>query len=256
MLVRLLCALESRFPFMLATLSGGTARNALPREASAVIAFHAEHAQALHDAVAEWQTTFSQELQGVDDNMRIAITPAQADAALSVTDQTCWLHTLRAAPHGVKRMSVAMPDNVETSNNIGMVDLNPHECYCNFMVRSTVDSACHALADEIVSLFALSGTAVEKAGYYPGWTPNLKSKLLALCQDVYAKEFSELSSTQVIHAGLECGIIGAKYPNMDMVSFGPTIHNPHAPGESVDIETVKKSWQLLKAILKTLTQST
>ena len=152
-------------------------------------------------------------------------------------------------------MSVSMPGNVETSNNLGMVDLRPNTGTCNFMPRSTNDGACEALADEIVSLFALSGTRATKEGYYPGWQPNPDSPLLALCQKVYQHEFGAPAGTQVIHAGLECGIIGAKYPGLDIISFGPTIHNPHAPGESVEIASVAKSWQLLKAILAAINQA-
>ena len=250
-LARILSTLADHMPFRLASLKGGTARNALPREAHAVIAISPEHAGLLQSRIDEWQATLRSELQGVDDNVQITLSPAQANKVLSQADQAVWLHTLNAAPHGVKRMCVDMPGNVETSNNIGMVDIGPTACTCSFMVRSTIDSACHALADEIVSLFKLSGMDVEKSGYYPGWTPNLKSPLLALCQEVYAREFGESSSIHIIHAGLECGIIGAKYPNMDIVSFGPTIHNPHAPGESVEIDTVEKCWALLQAVLKT-----
>jgi len=138
---------------------------------------------------------------------------------------------------------------VETSNNLGMVALAAQGGTCNFMVRSLLDSGSMALADEIVSLFALSCTTAEKAGYYPGWAPNPDSRLLALCQTVYRQEFGAESTVQVIHAGLECGIIGAKYPGLDIVSFGPTIRGAHAPGESVDILSVDRSWRLLQAIL-------
>ena len=117
------------------------------------------------------------------------------------------------------------------------------------MVRSLLDSGSTALADEIVSLFALSGTVVDKDGYYPGWAPNPGSPLLALCQAVYRREFGGESTVQVIHAGLECGIIGAKYPGLDIVSFGPTIRGAHAPGEAVDIGSVGRCWHLLRAIL-------
>ena len=146
-------------------------------------------------------------------------------------------------------MSVSMPGNVETSNNLGMVDLRPNTGTCNFMPRSTVDRACEALADEIVSLFALSATAAEQSGHYPGWKPDPASPLLAICQRVYRQVFDGESQTQVIHAGLECGIIGGKHPGLDMVSFGPTIHGAHAPGETVELASVERCWTLLKAIL-------
>ena len=168
---------------------------------------------------------------------------------LSAPDQSVWLNTLHASPHGVRRMSKRVPGVVETSNNLGMVDLKPSCGTCNFMVRSLLDSGSQTLADEIISLWALSGTVAESAGQYPGWTPNPDSPLLKLCQQVYRDEFKTESTVQVIHAGLECGIIAAKYPGMDIVSFGPTIRGAHAPGESVDVASVARTWQLLTAIL-------
>jgi dipeptidase D len=168
---------------------------------------------------------------------------------MSAAEQKVWLASLHAAPHGVRRMSRQVPGVVETSNNLGMVNLHPNGGSCNFMVRSLLDSGSLALADEIVSLFVLSDTRAEKSGYYPGWTPNPASPLLALCQSVYRRDFAAESRVQVIHAGLECGIIGAKYPGLDIVSFGPTIHGAHAPGEAVEVESVGRCWTLLKAIL-------
>jgi dipeptidase D len=175
-----------------------------------------------------------------------------ADALLAPADQRVWLATLHAAPHGVRRMSRRVPGVVETSNNLGMVDVHPNGGACNFMVRSLLESGSLALADEIASLWALSGTHVEKEGFYPGWAPNPASPLLKVCQAVYRRDFGADSKVQVVHAGLECGIIGAKYPGMDTVSFGPTIRGAHAPGERVEIASVDKCWRLLTAILAAL----
>jgi dipeptidase D len=168
---------------------------------------------------------------------------------LAPHEQSVWLASLHAAPHGVRRMSRQVPGVVETSNNLGMVAVDASGGTCNFMVRSLLDSGGSALADEIVSLFSLSGTPAETAGHYPGWAPNPDSPLLALCRATYRREFAGDSQVKVIHAGLECGIIGAKYPGLDIVSFGPSIRGAHAPGESVDIMSVDRSWHLLKAIL-------
>ena len=186
----------------------------------------------------------------MDAGIVLACSPAPgALPVLAPHEQGVWLASLHAAPHGVRRMSRQVPGVVETSNNLGMVTLDASGGSCNFMVRSLLDSGSDALADEIVSLFSLSGTVAEKAGAYPGWAPNPDSPLLALCRSVYRREFAGDSQVKVIHAGLECGIIGAKYPGLDIVSFGPTIHGAHAPGESVEILSVDRSWQLLKAIL-------
>jgi len=129
------------------------------------------------------------------------------------------------------------------------VELGPDGGSCTFMVRSLSDSGSAALAEEIVSLFALSGTRATPTGHYPGWAPNAASPLLTRCLEVYRREFGADAGIQVIHAGLECGLIGARFPGMDMVSFGPTIRGAHAPGESVKVSSVAQCWQLLKAIL-------
>ncbi len=249
LLVRLLQDLSQRTPMRLVELRGGTARNALPREASALVALPEAQARHLHAAMVLWQNLLRQELQGTEPGLTLQCDNAQASHSLSPAEQAVWLRSLHAAPHGVRRMSQRVTGVVETSNNLGMVALTPDGGQCNFMVRSLLDSGSRALADELVSLWALSGTVADVTGHYPGWTPNPDSPLLATCQAVYQREFHEASRTQVIHAGLECGIIAAKYPGMDIVSFGPTIRGAHAPGEAVEIESVARTWQLLRAIV-------
>ncbi len=251
LLVQLLNDLAGLKPFRLVELCGGTARNALPREAFATIAL--ADASDLDKWLARWlaeqQSTLRDMLIGIDDGIVLQAKPAEADQVLSEKEQSIWLASLHAAPHGVRRMSCSVPGVVETSNNLGMVNISPLGATCNFMVRSLVDRATTVLADEIVSLFALSGTKAEKSGQYPGWAPKPDSPLLKTCQAVYRRDFSDESTVQVIHAGLECGIIGAKYPGLDIVSFGPTIHGAHAPGERVDVASVERCWRLLRAIL-------
>lgn len=249
LLVRVLRDLERRFPLRLAALNGGTARNALPREASATVALPIGQADALGADLAVWEILLRNELCEVDQGVGIRCTPACAERVMSAAEQAVWLASLHAAPHGVRRMSQSIPGVVETSNNLGMAALEPDGGACNFMVRSLVDSGSAALADEIVSLFALSGTVAEKGGDYPGWAPNPASPLLALCRSVYRREFASESTLQVIHAGLECGIIAASHPGLDIVSFGPTIRGAHAPGERVQIASVGHAWRLLTAIL-------
>lgn len=249
LLVRVLRELEAVFPLRLAALQGGSARNALPREASATLALSAEAMQVLPQWLAQMQASLRQELLGVEAGLQLELSNATCVQVMASAEQAVWLASLHAAPHGVYRMSRQVPGVVETSNNLGMVDLHPNGGTCNFMVRSLLDSGSTALADEIVSLFALSGTKAEKSGYYPGWAPNPASPLLALCQSVYRAEFAAESTVQVIHAGLECGIIGAKYPGLDIVSFGPTIRGAHAPGESVEVASIGRCWHLLRSIL-------
>jgi len=249
LLVRVLVGLTAGSPLRLSSLLGGSARNALPREAFATVALPADELAKLPALLAAQQALLKNELRGIDDGLLLELAPAEATQVMSAAEQNVWLASLHAAPHGVRRMSRLVPGVVETSNNLGMVDLHPDGGTCNFMVRSLIDSGSEALADEILSLWALSDTVAEKSGAYPGWAPNPASPLLAVCQAVYRREFAADSSVQVIHAGLECGIIGAKYPGLDIVSFGPTIRGAHAPGELVEVASVGRCWHLLKAIL-------
>ena len=252
MLVRVLRQLEKRFPLRLATLQGGTARNALPREAFAELALPAAGWAELDAFLARWEGTFRHELEGVDAGVSLAWAPCTVVQVMQSADQARWLSVLHAAPQGIRRMSVGVPGVVETSDNLGVLAVSPSGGKANFMVRSLVDSAAADLAEEIASLFSLAGMDAVLSGAYPGWRPNPSSSLLALCQATYQASFGESSSTQVIHAGLECGLIGGKYPDMDMVSFGPTIHGAHAPGESVEVASVERCWRLLLAILAAL----
>jgi dipeptidase D len=252
LLVRVLRGLEDLADVRLVSLQGGTARNALPREAFAVVAVPESLAADLAQALLSWQVMLINELQGVESGLVLKAERVEATQVMTEAEQDIWLRTLHAAPHGVKRMSQRVPGVVETSNNLGVIDLKPDGGQCNFMVRSLLDSGAQALADEITSLWALSGTQASEEGAYPGWTPDPDSPLLRLCQQVYEREFGAASKVQVIHAGLECGIIAAKYPGMDIVSFGPTIRGAHAPGEAVEIASVANTWRLFTAIVSAL----
>jgi dipeptidase D len=203
----------------------------------------------LGERIRTWQAALRAELDGVDDEIALGLAGAAVTDVLPVAEQDVWLASLHAAPHGVHRWSRKLPGVVETSNNIGIVALGPDGGRCNFMVRSLVDHGSLALASQIVSLFELSGTLARTGGHYPGWAPEPASHLLGLCRDVYRREFGSEAAVQVIHAGLECGIIGAKHPGMDTVSFGPTIRGAHAPGEAVEVASVGRCWHLLRAIL-------
>ena len=249
LLVRVLRDLETLLPLRLSTLDGGSARNALPREAFARIAVPAEQEALLREKLGAWQLRLQDAFAGIEANLHLSAQPAEFEQVMSPAEQGIWLASLHAAPHGVWRMSRNLAGVVETSNNLGMVMLTPGGGACNLLVRSLTEDGKGALADEITSLFSLSGSVAKSAGGYPGWAPNPASPLLALCQSVYAQRYGAPAKVQVIHAGLECGIIGAKYPGVDTVSFGPTICGPHAPGESVDIASVAKTWELLTGVL-------
>ncbi len=254
LLVRLLHRLQSRFggDFRCAGLDGGTARNALAREATAAITIAAGHMEALKQMAADYQALLHEELAGADNPARVRVlaAPAPHGSVLTLADQARFLAAFNAAPHGVWRMSQKIASVVDTSNNLGILKLVEGCCDANLMVRSLTDTGTSTLAAEIASLFTLAGATVEVEGQYPGWQPNPDSRLLALCQMVYQREFNTGPAlVKVIHAGLECGIIGARYPALDTISFGPDIRGAHAPGERVEIESVGHCWKLLKALV-------
>ncbi|NJO69492.1 MAG: aminoacyl-histidine dipeptidase [Bacteroidetes bacterium] len=160
------------------------------------------------------------------------------------------LNIVYAIPNGAMRMIAEMPEVVETSTNLAIVKLKETELELMCLLRSSVDSAKADLANVMTSVFEQAGAAVTHDGDYPGWKPDVHSPILLTMQDVYHKHFGKKPEVKVIHAGLECGIIGDKYPGMDMVSFGPTIRHPHSPDEKVNIPTVEKFWSFLLETLR------
>ena len=242
LLVRALRGLEEACAIAVAAITGGTARNAIPREAEARVAVAPGAASLLGETVGRLEALFRQELAGADDGLNLRCLPAEAFPSVCAPDgQRRLLAALHAAPNGVKRWSTRVPGVVETSDNLGVLNLAGGRCKATFMVRSLVDSGSRALGREIADLFSLIGARVELTGDYPGWAPNPASKLLALAQAVYGREFGGTAAVKVIHAGLECGIIGAKHPGLDILSFGPDIRGAHAPGERVRVESVAQA---------------
>ncbi len=235
-------------------MKGGTARNAIPREAFAVCALPAAAAAGIDEwsehRLAAWQQRFAEADANVAfryelDEMPLgkAIRHAERDRILSFLD---------VAANGVSRMSDAFPGVVDTSDNLGVVSLVHGVFKATFKVRSLHDGRADALADKLIAHAASYALRAWKDGAYPGWTPDPASKLLGLCQQVYTAQFGQPASLQVIHAGLECGLLAASHPQLDMISFGPDIRGAHAPGERVEIESVGRCWQLLQAVLQAL----
>lgn len=252
LLVRLLRDLEVRgIDLRLISLKGGTARNALPREAIATLALPGEALEALCQHCENLGRQFRSELRGADEGVTVEVSerPAHVAQVMCRTDQRRILAALHAAPQGVKRWSLHAADTVETSLNLGVVDIDQGKLEAVFMIRSLVDAAAAELASEVSDLFQLAQMHVDLVGAYPGWKPNPDSPLLALTRQVFQQEFGSLPEIKVIHAGLECGLIGGKYPALDMISFGPDIAGAHAPGERVDVASVARCWHLLRALL-------
>jgi dipeptidase D len=239
----------------LIALKGGTARNAIPREAFAVCALPAAIAASIDEWVTHrhqaWRTRFAE----VDAN--VSFTCIHDDtppgSAITNTERDHLLAFLDSVVNGVSLVSQDFPGVTDTSSNLGVVALENGAFMATFKVRSLHDARADALADKLVSYAAAHGLQAWKDGAYPGWTPDSSSPLLDLCQQAYTAQFGQSANLQVIHAGLECGLLAASHPHLDMISFGPDIRGAHAPGESVGIESVARCWQLLKAVLQAQT---
>lgn len=232
----------------LVSMKGGSVRNALPRDASAVIAFPACDAVLIDLLARSLQAQFQMEYAGVDEGICIRISEKPSGSMLSSQETQLILDLLLALPHGVHRWSQAMPDVVETSNNLGTVKLNG-EFEAVLLVRSLNAKGADELANTIEACSRLAGAHSERANAYPGWTPDLSSHALQVALATYRTLLGDDVKVKVIHAGLECGLIHDKYPDLAMVSFGPTIRNAHSPGEKVEIGSVGKFWDFLKACL-------
>ncbi len=237
----------------LACVEGGSLRNAIPREATAIITIPQEGKEEMMQLIDEYEDLFIREYDGVEDNIRFTATETECPKTEMPEDvQDFLIHAITICPNGVYRMIPEMPDVVETSNNLSTIMMEGNSVKVLCLTRSSVESRKEELRSMIESTFAIAGAEVEFSGSYPGWKPNVKSRILNIMQDVYKKEFGNEPRIITIHAGLECGIIGRNYPGLDMISFGPTIEHPHSPDERVNIKTVQKFYQYLLATLKAL----
>jgi dipeptidase D len=250
-----LARLASCADLRLIRMQGGSARNAIPREAEAVYAAPTAALPLLTAACdalrAEWQTRFA----GADPALTLTLSPAEPAPALVPADTARLLAWLTSAPNGVDALSADFPGVVETSDNLGVLALEGDALRATYKVRSLLDAQADALADRLIAHTQAHGFSAHKDGAYPGWKPNPASPALALCRRVYEAEFGQPAHIQVIHAGLECGLFAASHPHLDMISFGPDIRGAHAPGERVEIASVERCWALLKAVLSALAKA-
>jgi dipeptidase D len=252
---RILNAAAKKLGARLATIDGGSLRNAIPREAFGVVAVQKAHAAEFAALVEEITETIKAELSATEPNLKVTV--EQTDLPATLIDEKTQVNLTKAivaCPNGVIRMSDSMEGLVETSTNLAIVKSNAGnktiEGAC--LMRSSVDSAKDDLGSRIKAVFTLAGAEVTFTGAYPGWKPNMDSPILRTMQDVYNTTFGKIPEIKAIHAGLECGILGGKYPNWDMISFGPTIRFPHSPDEKVNIATVKKFWDFLVVTLENI----
>lgn len=247
-----LYALMTEAGARLVCFSGGTLRNAIPREAFATLYISpdkADTAKAVVDRVFE----AFKALYGATDPLAEVIFGKAADSALPCVGEDAALkivQALIACPDGVEKMSASVPGLVETSNNLAVISLENGHFEVRSLMRSSVDLAKEGLALKIRSVFELAGVSVEFSGGYSGWAPNAGSGILAAMKGVYKEMYGKEPAVMAIHAGLECGILSGAYPHWDMISFGPTLESPHSPDERANIPSVKSTWNFLKAVLE------
>lgn len=235
-------------------MQGGSARNAIPREAFAICAVPVAAVSGIDEWAEHRLTSWQHRFKDVDAGVmfRYELDEMPVGLAVTATERDALLGFLDNAVNGVSRISDDFAGVTDTSSNLGVFKLAQGESKVTFKVRSLLDARADVLADKLVSFASGYGLRAWKDGAYPGWTPNPASSLLAMCQQVYEAEFGAPASLQVIHAGLECGLLAASHPHLDMISFGPDIRGAHAPGERVEIGSVAHCWTLLKAVLQAL----
>ena len=239
------------FGLQIASIQGGSLRNAIPRESVAKVIIAEVYDEAFVFDMQQIVNEIKSELKTTELNLEIVFektktTPAKVMPSIA---QFYFVRAMYTAHNGVYRMSADFDNLVETSNNIAKVELSNGQLSVQCLTRSSVESAKMDLANALRSAFELMGCEVEFSGSYPGWTPNSKSEILDVLTSIYKKQNNEKAKVVACHAGLECGILGANYPEMDMISFGPTIHGAHSPDERASISSAQKFWKFLVEIL-------
>ncbi len=248
---RLLYEASASFGFQLAEIDGGGLRNAIPRESFATVVVGSENEEEFNASMEQQKDILKTEFAEVDPDLEISITETKLpDTAMNPEDQQRLLNAIYAAWNGVYRMSPSFADLVETSNNIARVQVADGKISISCLTRSSVESSKADLANTLKSVFELAGYEVTFSGSYPGWRPNPTSEILKVLKNQYKTLFQEEPRVVACHAGLECGILGRHYPEMDMISIGPTIEGAHSPDERLSIPSVQKFWKFLKSVLE------
>ncbi|MGB6269709.1 MAG: aminoacyl-histidine dipeptidase [Olleya sp.] len=239
------------FGLRISEIDGGSLRNAIPRESRAVVAIDAVHEAAFLSEMKDIANTIKNELNTMEPDLEIVV--SKQDTPKNIMDlgvQEGLTRAIYAALNGVYRMSADIPDLVETSNNMARVIVKDGNIKIGCLTRSSVESSKLDLANTLRATFELTGCEVEFSGDYPGWTPNMDSSILKVLDTLYQKLNGEKAHIAACHAGLECGILGQNYPDMEMISFGPNIKGAHSPDERAQISSAQKYWTFVLEILK------
>lgn len=243
---RLLYNLSKDLDIEISSIDGGSLRNAIPRESVAVLAVSENNKVALKKQIQNFETIIKAEHSTTDPKLQIAIEDTETQSHVFSKDfQYKLLRTIYACPYGIYRMSPDIAGLVQTSNNVARVIVKDGTYQIQCLTRSSVDSEKTDLQHAITSAFELLGAEITAAGAYPGWTPKPSAPIVKLMSDLYKERYKQEAKVSACHAGLECGILGTNYPDMQMISFGPNIRGAHSPDETVQISSVQKYWGFL-----------
>ena len=235
----------------LATWHGGNMRNAIPREAEVVLTLPKENKEDLVALVAEYKTIFNDEFKGIENEIIVLVEDVDLPAEVVPEEiQDNMVDAIYAAHNGVWRYIPSIPNIVETSSNLAIVDVEGGKAAVKILARSSSESVKEEISRSLESCFNMAGMKVEFSGEYGGWNPNTESELIKVMQGLYKELFNEEPKVQVVHAGLECSIILSKYPGLDICSFGPTLRSPHTPNERAYWPSAAKFWALLTRTLE------
>ncbi|WP_316814744.1 aminoacyl-histidine dipeptidase [Pedobacter nyackensis] len=240
----------------LSTFEGGSLRNAIPREANAVVAVSKYQKEAFLSFIDDFSELIKGEFQSIEPTL--SISAKETDLPAEVLDKNDYhkiVNALYAVPNGVFRMSPDIPDLVEASSNLAKVIIKDGEFITLSLQRSSVESTKGDVAIAVGAAFEIIGSTVTTSGDYPGWKPDADSEILSLMSKLYKVSFNDEPNVNACHAGLECGILGAHLPGIDMISFGPNIHGAHSPDETVQISSVNKFWHYLLNVLEEIPTS-
>ena len=231
--------------------NGGNMRNAIPRDASVVITVPNDAVEDLQEIAAECEALFNKEYATIENGITLSVEPCNMpDSETPEEIRDNLIDAILGCQDGVMRYIPTIPDTVETSSNLSIVTIGEGKAEFNLLVRSSNESMKMYQAIALESCFAMAGMKVEFSGSYSGWQPNVESHVLAEMKKAYKKLFGEEPEVKVIHAGLECGIIGAVNEGMDMISFGPTLMSPHSPDERVYIPSIQKFYDLIRSVVE------
>jgi len=253
LLARMLWKTSQNYDFYLADIKGGDKHNAIPREAYAKVSIDkADKNKFISDLKSE-EKDILEEIKPIDPNFKMDTEDIEKpDKVLDKNSQNNLLNLLHGLPHGVDKMSYDISGLVETSTNLATVILDGNNAIMGLSSRSSIASALQDFRDRIHAIATLSGATVSEETPYPGWKPNLDSDLLKLSKKIFKDMYGKDPTVEAIHAGLECGIIGEKFPGMDMISIGPTIKYPHSPEEQVHVSTVDKFYDFTLKIIESV----